>query len=55
MNRTLFVNGPILTMESPVPTDALLMEDGRIVALGTDALNATGAVKVDLQIGRAHV
>lgn len=26
MNRTLFVNGPILTMESPVPTDALLVE-----------------------------
>ena len=49
MNRTLFVNGPILTMESPVPTDALLMEDGRIVALGTDAQNATGATKVDLQ------
>ena len=49
MNRTLFVNGPILTMESPVPTDALLVEDGRIVALGADALNATGATKVDLQ------
>ena len=49
MNRTLFVNGPILTMESPVPTDALLVEDGRIVALGTDARNATGATKVDLQ------
>ena len=49
MNRTLFVNGPILTMESPVPTDALFVEDGRIVALGTDALNATGATKVDLQ------
>ena len=49
MNRTLFVNGPILTMESPVPTDALLVENGRIMALGTDALNATGATKVDLQ------
>ena len=31
MNRTLFFNGPILTMESPMPTDALLVEDGRVV------------------------
>ena len=49
MNRTLFFNGPILTMESPMPTDALLVEDGRVVALGADALGATGATNVDLQ------
>lgn len=49
MNRTLFFNGPILTMESPMLTDALLVEDGRVVALGTEAFNATGATKVDLQ------
>ena len=49
MSRTLFFNGPILTMESPLPTDALVVENGRIAALGTDALNATGAERVDLQ------
>ena len=54
--QTLFYNGPILTMESPIPAAALLEEDGVIKAVGgletTAALAAPGARRADLQ-GRA--
>ena len=50
--KTLYLNGPIYTMESPRPVSALLVKDGTIAALGPDALFAVGAKTVDLQ-GRA--
>lgn len=50
--KTLYLNGPIYPMDSPQPVSALLVEDGKIAALGPDALFAVGARTVDLQ-GRA--
>lgn len=47
--KTLYLNGPIYTMESPRPVSALLVKDGTIAALGPDALFAVGAKTVDLQ------
>ena len=41
--KTLYLNGPIYTMESPRPVSALLVKDGTIAALGPDALFAVGA------------
>ena len=50
--KTLYLNGPIYPLGSPHPVSALLVEDGKIAALGPDALFAVGAKTVDLQ-GRA--
>lgn len=36
--KTLFFGGPILTLEHPRYTEALLVEDGRIAAVGTRIL-----------------
>ena len=53
--KTLFFGGPILTLEHPRYTEALLVEDGRIAAVGTlDSLQSQshGAREFDLK-GRA--
>ncbi len=50
--KTLFYGGNILTMEDPMYADAVLVQDGKITALGTkeDLMKqAAGCEKVDLQ------
>ena len=52
--KTLYYNGPVYTMESPEPVQALLVENGRVVAAGNreelEARRPQGRVNLD---GRA--
>ena len=50
--KTLFFGGTILSMEEPKPVESLLVEEGRIVALGDldqVAPFAQGAARVNLE------
>ena len=48
MERTLYTNGTILTMEGGRTARSVLVEDGRIAALDQDAAALAGAAVVDL-------
>ena len=53
----LYLNGTILTMETPETAEAVLTRDGKIAAVGSQAeleAMAPSAAKVDLQ-GKAMV